>query len=356
MNVPTVKVTMLGDSGSGKTTFMVGMLGSMLPGEPGSGYAVYSAQRNDGLDLIDSWRRLRRAGTFPDPTFAGGYKEYRFSVNRSLGDPILSVDWLDYRGGAIADGDEHDDAADLVARLEVSDSIYLALDGEEIGKWVADLVTNRVTARGSYQAVQDQLGIQHLAQLVGPAVNKRKDVTGGHQQSIVVLLTKSDRLLAVLEPLSMEWDDAFKLAQDAVRQLFDLAFGPNVKTLINPSSVAMTRTDGEAAHDIETSGFKPPFLFTFLCYLEEAVANEDRRLAELRKRKEDVDAWLAKLESRMFKLGKRKLEQEKQQLADAIVESKSRIQDWRNQTERLRRELRGAAVYDGTQPRSSRPS
>jgi hypothetical protein len=352
---PTVNVTMLGDSGSGKTTFMIGMIGALLAGDLQSGYAVHPEKRDDGLDLVESWNLLRKHGTFPDPTPSGGYKKYEFTMSRTLGERIVNINWLDYRGGAIADGPDNDDTAGLIKNLAESDSIYLALDGGVIGKWVTDVETGLLEMETSCEDVQADLGILHLALMLHSAVSARHAANRPGVPSIVVLLTKADRLRAALEPLTDSWADGFALTQQAVRTIFNLAFkDPHAKTMINPSTVGFF-PQGGAGHRTATSGFRPPFLFTYLCYLEDAITAEEPLLGSARHGKEQVDAELARVNAKpaLLRWGRAGLIAEQTRLAHKITHHRTRLQTLRAEADTLRRELRDSAIYDGGKPRTN---
>jgi hypothetical protein len=353
---PSVNVTMLGDSGSGKTTFMVGMIGALLAGDPRTGYAVHPEKRDDGLDLVESWHLLRRNGTFPDATPSGGYKKYQFTMSRTLGERIVTINWLDYRGAAITEGPENEDTAGLIQTLAESDSIYLALDGGVIGKWVADVKTGALETETSLQDVQGDLGILHLSLLLYSAVSARHAAKRPGVPSIVVLLTKADRLRVALEPLAMSWDEGFALTQNAVQTIFDLAFrDPQAKTMINPTTVGFF-PQGGAGHRTATSGFRPPFLFTYLCHLEDAIAAEEPLLGSARHAKERVDAELTRVSAKpwILRWGRARLVAEQARLTEEITHRRTRLQTLRAEADTLRRELRDTAIYDGGKPRTTR--
>lgn len=128
MTIPELTLTAIGTKFSGKSTFLLGMFDILSAGL--HGYFMFTEDPDEGIDLQDTWDRLMDLGRLPDPTTKT--KCYRFVFNHGL-TPLVTIDWMDYRGGALDDrGDSSPDVVELRERLNRSDSIYLMLDG---GRW-----------------------------------------------------------------------------------------------------------------------------------------------------------------------------------------------------------------------------
>src|SRR5690242_3163575 len=100
-------VTMLGPANSGKSTFLLGMYAILSGGD--HGYFMHAAEADQDLDLSEAWDALIDDGILPPPTAETFERQYDFVFKYGFSS-ILEIDWLDYRGGAIADRARFDDS------------------------------------------------------------------------------------------------------------------------------------------------------------------------------------------------------------------------------------------------------
>ena len=183
MTTPNLTLTMLGTTSSGKTTFLLGMYDILSAGL--HGYFTFTEDPDQAVDLRDAWDLLTDEGELPPPNATDNSKHYRFVFSHGF-TPLVTIDWMDYRGGALDDRrDSGSDVLELRARLERSDSIYLVLDGGSLASWLDDPVKRTV--------VQKKLKVQAMSSQVLQAVTNRKQ-NGLPLPSSAVLITKVDLL------------------------------------------------------------------------------------------------------------------------------------------------------------------
>lgn len=117
---------MLGHTGVGKTTYMASLYGAMQQSVEGfSLRAVDLADHNRWKNLADGIRR----GEYPVST--DQRQEYKFHL-RYQGRNILEFAWADYRGGALKETQESDQAKALLEDLKSADGIILFCDSNAL--------------------------------------------------------------------------------------------------------------------------------------------------------------------------------------------------------------------------------
>lgn len=117
---------MLGHTGVGKTTYMASLYGAMQQSVEGfSLRAVDLEDHNRWKNLSDGIRR----GDYPVST--DQRQEYKFHL-RYQGRNILEFAWADYRGGAIRETQESDQAKVLLEDLKSADGIMLFCDSSAL--------------------------------------------------------------------------------------------------------------------------------------------------------------------------------------------------------------------------------
>lgn len=117
----TMKITMLGDSGTGKTTFMMTTYGLMA--EDGiQGFSVESNDKTLHKKLMKAFGRFRATGEYPDATVQMESYQYAFYIDDQ---GVLEFQITDIRGESIRDYDTDE----LRKALRESDVILLFLNG-----------------------------------------------------------------------------------------------------------------------------------------------------------------------------------------------------------------------------------
>ncbi len=117
------KVTVIGFTGSGKTTYLTGMYIRMSMGV--KNFSLLCKDRNMDLYLENLWEKICE-GSKPDPNNRSECYDFHIAHNFK---PVCDFKWLDYPGGILADP-EHQDRDKLEESIKDSDCLLLIVDGE----------------------------------------------------------------------------------------------------------------------------------------------------------------------------------------------------------------------------------
>ncbi len=159
-----MRIVMLGSTGVGKTTYMASLYGVMQ--QSVEGFRLRAVQFEDHKRWIALAERIRQ-GEYPAAT--DQRQEYNFYL-RYEGRKILQFVWADYRGGAIRETQDSEQAKSLLQDLKTADGIMLFCDCHTLAQ--GDLRSNQI---GRMTA----LTVQALQELNQP-------------MSLAVILTKND--------------------------------------------------------------------------------------------------------------------------------------------------------------------
>lgn len=283
MATPNLKLTMLGTTGSGKTTFLLGMYNTLSMGV--QGYFLYTDDPDEGLDLGDAWDQLIEEGKLPPPTAENQSKRHQFVFNHGF-DPLVKVEWLDYRGGAMSGrANAAADVVELRAQLAASDSIYLVFDGGKLAPWLDGKV--------NIPSVQKELKIREMTQLVQHAIKDRKS-NNLPLPSLVVVITKADLLAGE----GREVGDALNTIIDNLKSLVEAAYVEGVTTLVCPVQVGYfgpTTPLKVNISDIDPMGLHRPMIFSLMHHLTEGLGAQRNQLAAQRESQSTAEQQMAAL-------------------------------------------------------------
>lgn len=143
-----MKITMLGNSASGKTCYMLGMYAFMSIGL--KGFTLTATDRDQDLRLMDQWEALIGDNILPPPTQPQSQESpiytYDFSFNYGA-KPLIEFEWIDYRGGALAGDKSQADATFLREKARHSDCLFFCVSAEYLQEEIVSdsgEVNNRV--------------------------------------------------------------------------------------------------------------------------------------------------------------------------------------------------------------------
>ena len=125
------RFTALGMSGSGKTCYVLGMFYEMSVGIRGFRLST----ENDTARKLLAWTETldnieRGIDRFPQGTKFSEMNDYLFELSHNNED-IISFDWIDYAGGALALSEGTEEVFDRInASMEESTALYIFLDGD----------------------------------------------------------------------------------------------------------------------------------------------------------------------------------------------------------------------------------
>ena len=252
-NQPHLAITALGHSGSGKTTFLLGMYAVMSGGL--HGYFLNAVDLDVDRDLARKWERLLDDGNLPPPN-SNTAIPYEFDFLEGI-HPLLRVDWLDYRGGALDDeaGGLNSDVVEVQERLKLSDSIYLVLEGS----YIAAPVTSSTKL-----PILRQAGLRRMTALLQASVQQRVE-SELPLPSVVILITKAD-----LVP--RERRGQMDAIVEDVRALLPICFSTGLSTLVCPVQLGdfgLVPTERVSTHDIAPRHLHKPIIFSLAEYMRQ---------------------------------------------------------------------------------------
>ena len=131
-----MRIVMLGSTGVGKTTYMASLYGVMQ--QSVEGFRLRAVQFEDHKRWIALAERIRQ-GEYPAAT--DQRQEYNFYL-RYEGRKILQFVWADYRGGAIRETQDSEQAKSLLQDLKTADGIMLFCDCHKLSQ--GDLRSNQI--------------------------------------------------------------------------------------------------------------------------------------------------------------------------------------------------------------------
>ncbi|NJN08166.1 MAG: hypothetical protein HC836_44165 [Richelia sp. RM2_1_2] len=159
-----MKIVMLGNTGVGKTTYMASLFGIMQ--QRVEGFSLKTTNPSDRSHLLDLGNKIS-SGNYPGGTSARA--EYDFILQHQARD-IFPFSWADYRGGAISEKQNSEQASSLVRDLKEADGIMMLCDCQAL-------------AHGNTKANE----IRRMTTLVSQAL---RDIE--RPISLAVILTKTD--------------------------------------------------------------------------------------------------------------------------------------------------------------------
>lgn len=133
MSLPELRITVIGTSGSGKTTFSAGVYAQCMS-KTFNNFKIWDATNSDSnvSKFRKRYRTLYTERKFPGQNMEREKKDYRFKLlyrNRK----IVNFSWIDYRGELLDDPETDPEKADEIYQwIEDSDAVLLFVDGEVI--------------------------------------------------------------------------------------------------------------------------------------------------------------------------------------------------------------------------------
>jgi hypothetical protein len=250
---------MLGGTGSGKTTYLIGMYAHLSAGL--ENFFLHAVNHDVDIELSSAWSAMIEDGLLPQAnTEEGGIQTYDFIFRYGL-DPLLTLNWIDYRGGALRDRSEKQDVSSLLSRLSQSDSVYITLDGALL----ADVLT---TDRGADRRLQDAVG--RYARLISEISDKRRE-EDLIPPSIVVLVTKGDLLRPLLPGNAQERRQQVReWMVDLLKQCFRDDWDTAV-CIVSIGSIGRPSSSRVDPNTIDPASIHKPMVFSLYSYYRRAA-------------------------------------------------------------------------------------
>jgi len=234
------RITMLGASGAGKTTYMIAMYAAMQLGI--DGFTLTAQDSDEDVRLTRLWENLLERHEWPAAT-AGESVVYGFVFNYAFR-PMLTFDWIDYRGAALEDEKDKRDVARLQEYMKQSTCVFLCVSGEFLQEPLDSTIKlMRAGARTKSGLINTYM--RQLRDTISP--------TDEQPFPVAVTITKYD-LCA-----HRKRDDVI----EDIKQLFSPLFAPGsgFLTMISPVSLGRGLADDVATGEIDPVNIDLPVSF-----------------------------------------------------------------------------------------------
>ena len=156
MKLEDIKITMLGTTGAGKTSYLLGMYAVMQTGV--KGFTLAAKDMDLDLDLIQRWEKLislKGDERWPTPN-AAAMEYYGFDFCYGFS-PLMGFQWLDYRGLALSDRSTEQDVAELVQYVESSACVFLCVSGEYLTSEITPKTVREIKSDRMNQFIQQYI-------------------------------------------------------------------------------------------------------------------------------------------------------------------------------------------------------
>jgi hypothetical protein len=177
----TIKVTMLGNTGSGKTCYLAAMYQIMSMGFNLNGFSLKAKTRKNMIELEETWRLLAEGNENNERIWPEGTDTTQFidfSLKYALREDVAQFEWYDYRGGILLDPDEEkEDVKDLLNRIGNTSCLLLCVSGEHFSE------------SGLAWSAKRKIGVTAMNDLISLSSSYGNNIP----PSIVIALTKYDQ-------------------------------------------------------------------------------------------------------------------------------------------------------------------
>ena len=215
MKLEDIRIIMLGTSGAGKTSYLLGMYAIMQTGV--QGFTLSAKDLDLDLELTERWEKLisvKGEDRWPTPN-AAAMEHYSFNFSYGFR-PLIGFEWLDYRGLALSDRSTEQDVQDLIQYLAQSQCLFLCISGEHLVESVTPNTVREVKSDRMNQFIQQY-------------ISENKHPTNQDPFPVAIVITKYDLC---------HHRDRDEIIAD-VQKLFQALFTPNTGwlTMICPVSL-----------------------------------------------------------------------------------------------------------------------
>ncbi|MFB2891587.1 CHAT domain-containing protein [Aerosakkonemataceae cyanobacterium BLCC-F50] len=309
-----IKFTMLGTTGAGKTCYLIGMYAFMQTGI--SGFSLSSKELDIDLEIDELCKRLntfKGEEWWPLPNSAE-VKNYGFNFNHSYR-PIISFDWLDYRGGAISDRSTEPDVQKLVEHISDSSCLFLCISGEDLCKKVDYSTVIRIQSNR----------INHFIVKIGSKYKPNCN----QPFPVVIVITKSDLCIQHSQQ---------QLIED-IQQLFPILFAPKSPWLVMICFVSLITPD---MNNLPTQllNLHKPLFFAVYFNLKTLVSQIKSQINDIRR---ELNPVLLKFN--FFKDSIKKIQYQKKY--NKLRELEEEIAELKQNMTLLAQELQGMPIFFG---------
>ena len=260
------RVTIIGSTGSGKTTYMTGMY-AFMSGSGCKGFNLVTDPNSD-LRLSQMWEALE-SGRFPLASFDA--ESYTFHISHCW-KPVCDFTWLDYPGGLLMDP-QNDQYATMTESIEKSDCLLFVID------------SGMIFALDAQDAEDYRIQLEKKIRMNSSIRSEIMQLTalarkGVRIPPICITLTKAD----LIDPAYVS------VIEEVLREQFETLFMGCPRVIITAVSLG---------RDIETCGADPhcveePIVYAvlniLLKYIEELNVRRKQKAGIVNKKRSFLDA------------------------------------------------------------------
>lgn len=176
-----VTITMIGYRGTGKTSYLLGMYRFMQFGQ--DHFTLQTSDPDDSKPLEDRWTILAKGGEDRWPASNSEVIEtFQFDLDYGM-ESFMTLRWIDYDGGRIADSQSLPSVQELMTWLMQSSCVFLTVPGEYLSKGL------------SAQDATEKVQIQRINGLMKQLV---RHLHPNHERPlpVAIVITKYDLCMA----------------------------------------------------------------------------------------------------------------------------------------------------------------
>ena len=274
------KFTILGETSSGKTCYLLGMYYEMAMGV--AGYTVIATNPDDDRNLTRRYQRLKDKSLGADRFPAGTEKVEKLNFNLQYAYEIISpFMWVDYPG-AFLDTTRRDESSkeyqEVAKSILESEMLFICIDGENlVGRRKSDKI-RKVKTRCA----------KHINPYLTELMNKNKN--DKHLPPVAMLITKYDLCMNDTDKEELQ-----EIVEEAFVSLFEGSNNKNIVAII-PVSLGDTLQDDSYSGDLEPINIHLPILMGIqfalidqILYGKSLIENQQRNLSWTREQKRIED-------------------------------------------------------------------
>ena len=293
MQLKDIKTTILGTTGAGKTSYLLGMYAVMQTGV--QGFTLSAKDMDMGLDLIERWEQLialKGEDRWPSPN-AAMIEHYAFDFSYGFR-PIQGLELIDYRGLALSDRTNNQDVQELTDYLAESKCLFLCVSGEHL--------TDKITPNTVREIKSDRMN-----QFIQQHISNEQKPTKENPFPVAIIITKYDLC---------HHRDKQEVIED-IKKLFQALFTPDSGWLVMICPVSLGK---ELCNDPDNGNIIPvnthlPIVFAVYSQLRAYGINQKNERDNISKNLDKVNnqnlmKWLKGKEVKDSSLKIREIDQE----------------------------------------------
>lgn len=303
-----MKITMIGNTSSGKTCYMLCMYAFMSMGL--NGFTLNTTDPDQDIQLMDQWEELSEENNLPTATVAKSQDEpvYNYNFNFNYGArPLINFEWIDYRGGALTSDSSSDDANVLRENARESDCLFLCVPADILIDRIVEedgTVNNRAKLKAASSRRLAVGKVNSILSLIQEDIQQKqgKDTT----IPIAILITKFDLIFGKRSKDEITRD---------IQELFNPLFTPDSGwwTMICPVSlgkdITIKKNNGsqQLLGEVDPINVQIPLIFAIYSQLRKDAMNVEYALASTKQKLSDQqkeqEIMQSKLLVKIFKPG-----------------------------------------------------